>query len=913
MIRLAVYLACCLVLTPLGCELAAGLPFDTTTPIVEIEWRGKANMGQDEFLELIGLQVGDTLQRDALRRSLERLYLKGFFSQIRIETTPVREGLKLTYYTTPAAFVRSYHIRGHEALSSKTILERLRPQVDALFSEHRLKISLETLRQFYAEQGFPQARLTWRVEKSSDLTQATIFIDIDEGPPLVIADLRLEGAAAFPAEELLEKFKVRVGQALNTERLSGDLERLQGRYRREGYLVMRIEGPQIQRDMARLTAVVTIPIIEGPQIKLVFIGNRKISAKVLREAVLIDAFSGYSEDALVDSEGEMLALYREQGFHFATISHEVTIGADGREVLIQFHIDEGPQVTVSDLRIVGHQTLPEADIRAQFLTQPHRFLGVFSKGLFIEKQLDKDLEAVQFLYRRRGFLAAAVSRELRFSAERATVSIHVMIEEGFQTHVGSIRLQGAQTIAEPELRSQLTLRRGDPFDEKRAQDDVDRLLAVYERRGYREVRITLDRRFDDDDHSVHLTYRIEEGTPTVVGDVIIQGNYRTQAEVITRELTFSSGDPLSLTRLLESRRKLSRLTLFSRISMDPRLEEIPGQQDVVIQVSERKPKALNFGAGYGSEDRLRGFVEFTDDNIAGMHRQFRVRAQASFLEQKYLMNFREPRLFGTLVSSTVGFSRTEERHESFNVRRTGPQIGFEYPFWEHYRAFLTYAFDIEDTFDVASGAQISEVDRGRLNIASFLGTIQRDTRDNIVDPRTGSLQRLSFEVADLALGSEANFFKLIGTTQWFFPLLWETVGAVSLQGGIAEAFGPTGEVPISRRFFLGGSTTLRGYDFERVGPTGPDGSPTGGDVFVLTNLEWRVPLYKGLGVVLFSDIGNVFRAIDNFTPGEIKGSVGLGLRYNTPIGPLRLDYGHKLAPERHEASGRFHFSIGQAF
>src|SRR5262249_47125863 len=163
----------------------------------------------------------------------------------------------------------------------------------------------------------------------------------------------------------------------------------------------------------------------------------------------------------------------------------VTIGADGREVLIQFHIDEGPQVTVSDLRIVGHQTLPEADIRAQFLTQPHRFLGVFSKGLFIEKQLDKDLEAVQFLYRRPGFLAAAVSRELRFSAERATVSIHVMIEEGFQTHVGSMRLQGAQTVAEPELRSQLTLRLGDPFDEKRAQDDVDRLLAVYERRGYR--------------------------------------------------------------------------------------------------------------------------------------------------------------------------------------------------------------------------------------------------------------------------------------------------------------------------------------------------------------------------------------------------------------------------------------------
>jgi outer membrane protein insertion porin family len=129
---------------------------------------------------------------------------------------------------------------------------------------------------------------------------------------------------------------------------------------------------------------------------------------------------------------------------------------------------------------------------------------------------------------------------------------------------------------------------------------------------------------------------------------------------------------------------------------------------------------------------------------------------------------------------------------------------------------------------VDSGAELGECDRGRHNIASFLGIIQRDTRDSIVEPHSGSLQRLSFEVADLWLGSEANYFKIIGASQWFFPLPRETVGTVSFQGGIADAYGTTGEVPISRRFFLGGSTTLRGYDYERVGPTGLDGAPTGG-------------------------------------------------------------------------------------
>jgi outer membrane protein insertion porin family len=334
---------------------------------------------------------------------------------------------------------------------------------------------------------------------------------------------------------------------------------------------------------------------------------------------------------------------------------------------------------------------------------------------------------------------------------------------------------------------------------------------------------------------------------------------------------------------------------------------------VVIALTERQPKTLNFGVGYGSEDRLRGFVEYIHNNIAGMHRQFRVRAQASFLEQKYLMNFREPRLFGTLTSATTGLSQADEEHQSFDVQRTSVQVGFERRLWEQVRGFLTYSFDIERLSDVDDAAELGEFDRGRHNIASFLGTLQRDTRDNLVDPRTGSLQRLSFEVADLLLGSEASYFKINGAAQWFFPLLWQTVGAASLQGGIAEAFGATGEVPISRRFFLGGSTTMRGYDFERVGPTGADGTPTGGDLFVLANLEWRVPLYKGFGAVLFSDIGNVFRAINDFAPRQIKSSVGLGLRYRTPIGPIRLDYGRKLDPQENEASGRFHFSIGQAF
>jgi outer membrane protein insertion porin family len=911
--REAVVLACGVALLLWSWGASAREHIDPTQPIVEIEWRGTANMGQEEFLRLIGIQVGDRLRRDAVRRSLERLYLKGFFSQIRIEVAAVRDGLKLTYHTEPAVFVKRYIIRGNAAVSRRAILERLRPQVDERFSEQRLTASLDALRRLYHERGFPHAAVVWRAQFSEDRTAVSLFLDIDEGPPLALEAIRLQGVTGFPPEELLARFKVQPGEPLDLERLRGDLERLQGRYQRAGYLTARLGEPQVQRHPTRLSAVVSVTVVEGPKFEVTFVGNRKLSTRILREALLIDAVSGYGEDVLADSVQEMLERYREHGFHFAAIRHRVAVAADGRAVRLAFDIDEGPQVTVEALRLVGLTSLPEGAVRAQFLTQARRALGISGKGLFIEKQLERDLEAVRYLYRQHGFLQAAVARRLTFSADRSRVAIEVTIDEGVRTYVGAIAIVGAQAIAEPELRSHLTLRVGAPFEEGRAQADVDRLSMLYERRGYRAARVSLERQLTDGARLVQLTYRIDEGTRTVVGDIIVAGNFRTQAEVITRELTFQPGDPLSLASLLESRRKLGQLTLFSRIAMDPRLEDLPGEQDVVVRVVERKPMALNVGAGYGSEDKLRGLVEFSHHNIAGMHRQFRARAQASFREQKYLVNVREPRLFGTLVSATAGLSQGEEQHDSFDVRRSSVHVGFDYPFWGHYRAFFTYAFDIERLFDVERDAIVSDVDRGRLHIASFLTTVQRDTRDSPVDARRGSLQRLSFEVADMALGSEVNFVKLTGATQWYVPLRWQTVGALSLQGGIAEAFGPTGEVPISRRFFLGGSTTVRGYDFERLGPAGPEGAPTGGDVFVLANLEWRVPLYRGFGVVLFSDIGHVSRAIDELAPGDIKGSIGLGLRYSTPIGPIRLDYGRKLAPERHEASGRFHFSIGQAF
>jgi outer membrane protein insertion porin family len=247
------------------------------------------------------------------------------------------------------------------------------------------------------------------------------------------------------------------------------------------------------------------------------------------------------------------------------------------------------------------------------------------------------------------------------------------------------------------------------------------------------------------------------------------------------------------------------------------------------------------------------------------------------------------------------------------LKRYGATAGIEKKLSDAFKAELYYEFSLTETFDVQPDVVLSKEDTGTLAISALRPGLIYDTRDNPFDPRKGILAGISMKATSPLLLSQTDFLKLLFQGSAYQQLSKRFVFALSLRGGLAWGYNDTTELPIAERFFLGGRTTVRGYEQDTLGPKGDDGNPTGGNAFVCGNAELRTYLGRGLGIVAFLDGGNVWQKVQEMKLGSVKYTAGLGLRYNTPVGPIRIDYGHKLDRENGESSGEVHFSIGHAF
>ena len=341
---------------------------------------------------------------------------------------------------------------------------------------------------------------------------------------------------------------------------------------------------------------------------------------------------------------------------------------------------------------------------------------------------------------------------------------------------------------------------------------------------------------------------------------------------------------------------------------------------MLVTLKESRPGAVELGIGYGDYEKFRGSLEIRYRNMGGQNRQIVLRAEKSSVDEKYILNYKEPWLFNRSGMPFNAFLM-KESGESVNVDTRELFYRFdkfsfvseiEIELSRNLKAGLAYEYSYSDTTDVAPGAIISKEDTGTLGISSVSTSLFYDLRDNPFDPTSGSLNGIVLKFASKAYFSEVEFVKGTLQSTWFFPLTKGIVWAVSLKSGLAHSFGDDSELPLIERFFLGGRTTVRGYTNDLLGPKGDDGVPTGGNVFALFNSELRIPVRKELGIVVFIDGGNVWQVIEDINY-ELKYTVGTGLRYRTPVGPLRIDYGYKLSREEGESSGEVHFSFGHAF
>jgi len=873
----------------------ASLPVEAAAKrvIKEISVEGLSSFGREELLDLLDMKVGEVLDPLKVRTGIKRAFLKGIFDDI--EVFAGREGEEIRIIVKERERIREVNVSGNEYFSSRRIRAMFPLKEGDILRDDLIGDAVRQLKDALAERGFPHAVASVEISPASRPQRRDLTVTVNEGPPLRIERVVVRGA---PDEEIKGLIHMGEGDIYDKSALPKDVERIRDHYKELGYL-----NPVVSYSFADGT--MEIDASTGKKLTVHFEGNTVFSSNRLTKEMPFLEAGEVRDDLIEDAVRKVTSLYYGKGYASAQVAPVVSETAGNAAELTLF-IFEGERITVGSLKFTG-MTLPEKNLK--------EVLPLKEGDDYNPDLVSSDADVVREFYVALGYLGVDVaSPDVHIEKDRAMIMIPV--KEGRKTSIDKVEITGARSVTPDEVRKAIGLKPEDPYNEVDMADARLRVMDLYQERGFLDV--SVNPKVEISGERAHITFEIQEGERTFFGKTIITGNAGTKREVIERELLHKESAPFNYSVIAKERQRLYKLGLFTDVRIEP-LEQYDHRRDIRIEVVEGNAGSVEFGFGYSTFDKFTGFVDIGYANLFGMNRQVSLRVGYNALERLYAVNYIDPwfleiplQLKGTIFLNERDEKNIDTKVIMYRYRKRGISLGVEKQYSSTIKGELYYEYVLADTFDVQPDIVLTDKDTGKLGISSLRPGITYDTRDNPFDPRNGVLAGLTMKVASSALFSDTSFAKLVFNGTLYHELSRPFVLAAALRFGIAHAWGSSEILPLVERFFLGGRNTVRGYAQDTLGPRGSAGNPTGGNAFVETNLELRTSLGKGIGVVTFLDSGNVWQKVGDID-GSLKHAVGVGLRYNTPVGPLRVDYGYKLKKEEGLSRSEIFFSIGQAF
>jgi len=862
----------------------------------EVEVYGLTSMEKKELLYLLKIGPGEPIDAGIVRKGIKRAFLKGIFEDISVETLD-EDNTRVIVRVKERDRVKKIHVEGDFDLSVSKLRELFLIKEGQLLPCNILDKAIEDLKPKLAYLGYPRAAVEGKIENVRSPYTINIRLLVNTGQPEIIKTITISGAG----NEIREVLKLSPGDIYDQSILKKDLERIKSYYKKNDYFRPVIESH------AFVNGTLFIALKPGERLRIKLKGNDSISEKTLLREMPFFAAEDFGDAIVEEAVQRILYLYRADGYFRAQVAPVVE--SDGNLINLTFFISEGPQARTGDVVFAGN-TVAGENLQSVMSLKPG---GIYNPDL-----IDADMETLENYYNSLGYLKAEIQDfEIKYDDPKKKMNITVRIDEGLKTLVEAVNITGAVRVSESELLRIINIKPGDPYNDVNISDARVRVLEFYGSKGFPDITVSV--KSDISEQKASITFQVNEGEIVFFGKTIITGNKSTKYRVIERELLRQEDLPFDFGTLARERQRLYKLGLFSDVDMEV-LDRYEDKRDVLIKLREGDAGSVEFGLGYSDYERYRGFIDLSYRNLWGMNRQSSLRFELSYLDRRLILQYYEPWFWDRPIPFRA-LLLNEERKEVnvdtketlYRLRRNSASAGFERKFSEKVKGELYYEFSLVETFDVQPDIVLSKEDTGTLIISGMrLGMIY-DSRDSPFYPSKGILSGMLVKLTSPLFLSETDFVKLTAYGNVYYELMKGIVLAASVRGGLAEGYNDTAELPIVERFFLGGRTTVRGYEQDALGPKGSDGNPTGGNVFLMENLEMRISIGKGLGIVLFLDGGNVWQKISDIVLSDMKYTTGLGLRYNTPVGPLRVDYGHKLDKEKGESSGEVHFSIGHAF
>jgi len=961
------------------------------------------------------VETGKPLDRGKVAESLRLLYRTGDYADLRAVTTGAEGGVRLDFVVRENFFFNQVKIEGLvEPPSEASAAAAMQLTLGQIYRRAAVDESLEKLRETLREEGLYTAALSAENVPHGDTHQIDIVVHVTPGPRARVGAIHLKNGSEYSDAEILARLKMKVGSAVTSAHVQRGTDRIRKFLVKKGHLSARAAVRRGEYDAAKNTIPLEVEVTEGPRVQVQVTGAKLSKGEVKR---LIPIYQEGSVDTDLLEEGkrnlrerlERLG-YFDAAVDYSTETREVKQegkGGTAAEEIITYKVEQGERHKLLGIEIAGNHYFDTELLRSRLLI----FAGAFaSRGRFSRRLVESDAQSMRNLYVANGFLDAKVEAQVQddFKGRKGDLSILFKVQEGKQTRVASLELEGIHAFKEEELFGVVGSTPGQPYSDFSVTSDRDNILALYYNEGFPEASFTAmaepvtndpagvqkgnkngsgpekentpkkEKELKEDISQaapVRLVYKIVEGPQIRVRRILLTGYGHTRTGVIRREVNVKTDAPLREGDVVESQRRLYNLGVFNRVTIEPQNPNgTDPDKDIVVLVEEAKRYTIAYGGGFevqrlastsdptGGQVQAapRGILEVSKLNLTGRADSLSLKLRGSTLQGRALLGYSAPDTFG---SQHFSFQATAFAEKTRDINTfTEDRYEGSLQLTEKVTPFTTMLYHYAFRKVVVSNLNISASEIPLFNaptlVSQFGVTWIRDSRDNPADASKGSFNSGDVSIADTGIGSSASFLRVFYQNSTYYPIKRRFSFARSIRFGILTPYRDTESlsfptsteqecvtpsltppqsshiIPLPERFFAGGGTSLRGFALNQAGPRDAcTGFPVGGQALLVLNQEFRFPMrlpYVGtaLGGAIFYDGGNVYSRLSRISfratlprptftstpdPNNPTGppltqcvtncgnelnyfahTIGFGVRYATPVGPIRVDLGYQI-------------------
>lgn len=938
-----------------------------------VEIAGQPEVNTESLVPLLQQRAGQPFSQAKVQASIDALKNTHRFQDVTLEVRPDANGVRVLMILQPAVYFGIYDFPGAlRRFPYSRLLQVTNYPPRGAYTPVDVQTGENQLRTFFRRTGFFQAQIHPEVRTDRQHGIANVIYRTDLGPRAKFGKVNIEGTTPEETQHLIQvshsflarmrNSAIRPGKTYQLKKLTNATKYLQTSLMKNGHLAAQVRLIGANYDPETRRADISFHVDTGPVVK-VNVEGAHLWPWTRKKLLPVYQQIGVDPELIQEGRQNLISHFQNKGYFDVNVTTNVQQQPGGENIVYQ--IAKGPRHKVADVKVVGNQGLGTKELMQHLKVEKAHFL---SHGDFSQKLVRSSVKNLTDLYKANGYSSVKVTPQV--VNQNGNIVVTFNVNEGPQDIVQSIRIAGANTLPESKFAPHgLKLQPGKPYSQKLADEDRNEVMANYLRQGYLNATFREIAKANQP-HRLDVVYQIEEGPQVHTATVVTLGREDTQQKLITRDVAeINPGQPLRADEMMRSETELYEPGIFDWAQVDPRRQiTTQTQEDVLVKVHEAKRNVLTYGFGFEVINRggsvpsgtvavpglppvglpstfktsqstfwgPRGTIEYTRSNLRGKAESLTFSGLGARLEQRGSVVFSDPSFRWSSWATDVSLSgEHNSENPIYSSRIAQVALQFRRPLNKKKTRYWFVKYSLSETgLTHLLIPELVPSSQMHVRLSTFSTTYTNDTRDNVLDAHKGIYQSFEVDINPRVL-SNFQFARFLGQTAYYKKIRGNVVWANSVRLGLEQSFGGS-TVPLSQAFFSGGGSSLRGFPLNGAGPqrTIPACGnpavpstcslitvPVGGNQLLILNSELRVPspvdlpiVHKNLGFAVFYDGGNVFQSVGFHNFGaQYTNSIGAGLRYSTPVGPVRIDIGHNLNAPPGLKSTQVFVTLGQAF